>query len=498
MKGPAFLIASLLFATTTSAGTIFGVNCTPNATNQCPTTTAAVEMAQALHASIYRVRINVPHPVYDGTYGSATSSTLSHDFDPIAAALPPYDTSDCPGFIAYALQLNSSSGFLVGDEVYSDIFTGGSAAICAKIGSTIYTTTLPNQYVNTSLINSAPALIAALRGADPPIPVDLTVFNSNAPGKAADGKILDDVGHYQDRLRYMFALIGGASDIAVVTAGNEEDGGAQITCNGVQNIPQSECPVTESVNGDTGDLDGSGNETNTLPNYIAKLTQLCAVAHGFSPRINCAGSGVTVVGAQLNWFNYLWNICGMTWTASCPCASTSDCQAASGVFIHSGFSKSLHESNLAQNLPTICNSFSPALQPPQTLRVERVDYIAANEPVAGADYANLHYYDVPYQSENGASQYFGGLEGLPLMFNEFGTYSRSWVDVLNMMHGVMLLGAVYAEWWNQEGAVPEATALTDPYSGGSVSIRPNGAGWNAVIAGTAPSVLSGTALGSPC
>jgi hypothetical protein len=511
----AFLAAlfSVLAFSTSALATGFGVQCTPSASNQCGGGPAGiVAMAVALHAQILRVRVSIPHPIYDGgTYGSGTSSTLQADYDPILAAncTPdatgcPASLTACPGYLAYGLKMVSASGFTVGDTISTDFIPPG-ATLCAKSGSTIYTRTPPTAYVSIQKLNSnafGPSGTIALAAAQG-IAIDLTVFNSPSGGGAADGPILDQTGAicttsgcdamFEARVAYMLGQMAPVVP-AVVSVGNEEDGGFSATCSDGVNpptAPQSVCLVTLIYNGDYGDGGTSGD--TDMHAYLQKLHDVCQEVHLISSA-KCTDSGLMTVSTQLAFWRYEFE--GVATTAS---------QLEADIYQQAGFTKSAGQFSKQSKLPTSCNVFIPGLSNDAYARIARYMSILTDDAQVGpthADLVNTHWYDVPWQTHVWALNWLATTAGKPIMANEIGAYSISAVDALQKIIGARRAKLVWAEWWNEEssGNAVLARALSDPYSGTVVSqvpLRGNGQAWVSYLTTNQPNVLTGTSMPLP-
>lgn len=519
MKFAIALCASLALATSAGA-TAFGVQCTPSSGDTCAQGAAGViAVAQALHSQIIRIRVAIPHPIYDSaTYGQGTSTTLSTDYDPIWAAKCTPDGSgaggacpvsllQCPGITAYGLKLNTTTGFRVGDAVTSDFFPNG-ATVCARSGFSAYITVPPTAYVAVAKLNSiafgGAGTIALASAAG--IKVDLTVFNANSGGGASDGPILDQAGTvctssacdamFQARVNYMLNNLAFPTPAppVVLSVGNEEDGGFSTKCNDGVNpttSPQSVCLVTLTYNGDPGD-GGTPNGDTTMQFYLQKLHDVCLIAHQFGTK--CTDSGLMAISTQLSYWHYEFEV-----------LNTTQSRLMADIFQQGGFSKSAGQFAKQAALPTSCNYFTPGLSNGGYNRVARYASILADDTLTGpshADLVNTHWYDVPWQTYIWALYWLQAQSSKTLMANEFGVYNVSAVDALEKIRGARFANLVYAIWWNEDSGLSTAvaTALSDPYAGtnpAQVPLRVNGQAWNSFLTTGQPNVLSSTAMPQP-
>ena len=510
MRILAWFVGLLGFLPGVAAAMVMGVNCTPNAT-QCGNPAATVAMLQATHAQIYRLRITAPHLLYPGqTYGVGTPAVPTQNVDPVAMVNGPPDTTTCPGITSYPVKLSSAAGFSTG-PVAADFLPIGTQ-ICAKNGLTINVDHLPSQYVYTNQnwgLVGAGNLVALVQAAN--IRIEATVFNAAQPGNAADAPVLDQNGApcstsacdamFKIRVAYLlsqFAQTGALPEL--ISTGNEEDGGASAACGNGASVTlhtysdlttlQATCTVTVSLNGDWGDLGDTDMHAQ-----IQKMRDECTVAHANG--LKCVDGGIEIIGAELWYADWLWNIC----------TPQDTCRKQADIFQQWGFSKSLGQDNFAQNLQTTCQTFVPPyLNTAHENHALRAKAILTEEARTGpdaTDLINFHWYEVPWQGALPMWLEAQATTRKPIMFDEVGVYARSAVDTLRHLGGGIISGAAYFFWWNEEGAsgTTHAVGLTDAFSGTDpnlVPIRPQTGGiWNSWITGGGPNLLSGTAQPQP-
>ena len=311
------LAFALMMAPIVAHATIWGVQCTPNAP-PCTSVSQAVTVAQRLHAGLYRVRVGVPHPITDVRSGTIT--VAQQDVDPIVDAVD--------------IKLASVTGFQIGDTVTMDLLPANTT-ITNISGLTITVSGAGvSQYLNatTNYGTLGPGgLYAALSAVG--IPIELTIFNS-VNGKASDTSEIGctaanncpaSSAAYQADLAYMFDVQITGSGLplpALVSSDNEEDGGSKSDCQGVSGVPQNMCPVSLDWNGETAYDGGS-----TPWWYFPKLHDVIAVAHARG--IKVMGSGMTILGSEITYWNNLWGGCI---SGVCTCQGLTNCRLAADLF----------------------------------------------------------------------------------------------------------------------------------------------------------------------
>ena len=427
----------------------WGMNCRPSS-NPCTTESQAVVVAQRLHMDFYVVRVGVPHPIAKGLYASIAAARAAG-----AVITVPTQGVD-PIVDGTHVKVDNAAAFSVNDPITSDVYPPGTT-VTGKSGFTLTLSASATQYINAATnygVLSPGGLYSALSAATPnPIPIELIIFN-NVNGSASDTAEIGCTSAvscpstsqaYKDDIDYMLEVqIAGAGMEApfMLRADNEEDGSSSSTCNGTSGITQGNCSVSLAWSGEQA-YDGG----NTAWWYFPKLHDVVNRAHAHG--MLAVGSGVTVIGDQLTYWNNLWGGCSV---GSCSCVGLTACRVAADIYQQGGFSKSLQQSNLAGSLPTSCNVFSPPLRARQTARAARTLGIIQDEITAGVDISNHHWYDIYWQSQAADYAWVKSVTGLPIMFDEWAPYSLSAYDMVTMAEGMTQVGAVYAAQWNQESA----------------------------------------------
>ena len=434
--------------------TIWGVQ----ATNNAPYGNI-VTAAQALGVNAYRIRIGIPWRIMDTNTGQIAFA--STDVNPYGASPGVWTLIDQSGNVP-------STGWALNDPVTSPMLPGGTTISVGLSGGQITVSQSTIGYINSPFASpnalgagSQLATVQANAGSY----FDCTVFNLNGTTRVGSGPILTSDSDYRQALNdlFNFVILTG-HQCNTTTAENEEDGSDNVTSVGP--------PVVH--NGDS----------STEAQYLTKLQDLIAVAH--SRNILAGNGGLTTVGTGLYYYMVKFYVPPYP-----PTSNTTNTLANEQIatqFQTYAFTKSQGQANFSNRLPNECD-VSKVMPSGKATHASLVYSLLTNYATMGMDFLNLHWYQTVGLSENQANLAAQALVGgLPLMYGEVGTYSKSYFDAGQMMSDVEASNAFVALWWDANNNPNSAAAI--PLQNLDGSINTNGQAYKDHIAGTIPGLTT--------